>query len=553
MQRVYTPNNRKKKGPGRIPWWIVIATVVVIVLAMLSVPLLFIPISRTTEPEPTRAFVAVMPTEETPLPATLPPTETATAVVESPGAVPLETDTPAAAATATLPLPTATQVPSQTAPAQTPVILPTATALPATTAPTSVPTSWRAEYFSNRDLVGTPALVRDDTDIYFDWGNSNPVPALPADNFSVRWTRTLPFDEGAYRFHAQVDDGVRLYVDGTLALNEWRDGSLREVTVDRQLSAGNHQIRVEFYEHSGDARVRIWWEKLSPTHYPEWKGEYWSNRQLGGTPALVRNDASLDFNWGRGAPSAGLPADDFSARWTRTLHFEDGRYRFHALVDDGVRLYVDGALLIDQWRDGSQREVTADVNLSHGNHTVRVDYYEHGGDARIRAWWERIGGIGYPEWKGEYWSNREYKGNPALVRNDARIDFNWDTGAPAAGIPADDFAVRWSRSLSLEAGVYRFYAIADDGIRVYVDGSRILDRWHDSGADRIYQTDVALAAGTHPVIVEYYEHQFGAQVRVWWERIGGIGYPEWKGEYWSNREYKGNPTLVRNDAKIDFN
>ena len=117
MQRVYTPDNRKKKGPGRIPWWIVIATVVVIVLAMLSVPLLFIPISRTTEPEPTRAFVAVMPTEETPLPATLPPTETATAVVESPGAVPLETDTPAPVATATLPLPTATQVPSQTAPA----------------------------------------------------------------------------------------------------------------------------------------------------------------------------------------------------------------------------------------------------------------------------------------------------------------------------------------------------------------------------------------------------------------------------------------------------
>ena len=521
MQRIYTPNNQKKKGPGRIPWWIVLATVVVILLAMITVPLLFIPVSRTTEPEPTRAFVAVIPTEETALPATTQPIDTATAtVVESPSAVAPDTATPAPIATATLPLPTATPVPSQAAPTQQPVIQPTATRLPATAVATTAPSGWRAEYFNNPNLVGTPVLIRDDANLAFDWGGAAPAAGIPGDSFSVRWQQTRYFNDGNYRFYVRSDDGVRVWLNNQLIIDQWHDATGTTYSADRALAAGFHTLQVAYYENSGEARIQFWWETVG--QFPQWQGEYWSNRQLSGTPALVRNDVNLDFNWGRGAPATGLPADDFSARWTRTLFFEDGRYRFHVLVDDGMRLYVDGALLIDQWRDGSQREVTADVNLSRGNHTVRLDYYEHGGDARIRTWWERIGAIGYPDWKGEYWSNREFKDNPVLTRNDARIDFSWGLSAPAGGVPADDFAVRWSRNLNLEAGVYRFHAIVDDGIRVYVDGSRIIDQWHDSGADRTYQTDVALAAGTHSVIVEYYEHQFGAEVEVWWERIGNL-------------------------------
>jgi hypothetical protein len=79
-------------------------------------------------------------------------------------------------------------------------------------------------------------------------------------------------------------------------------------------------LRVEYYESGGAANVRFWWEKL--TSYPDWRGEYWSNRDLRGSLALVCNDARIKFNWGRGAPAPGLPADNFSARWTRTTSFD---------------------------------------------------------------------------------------------------------------------------------------------------------------------------------------------------------------------------------------
>ena len=340
------------------------------------------------------------------------------------------------------------------------------------------------------------------------------------DLFSARWTRTLWFEEGLYRFHALVDDGVRLYVDGALVIDGWQDGARRELTADRLLASDNHALRVEYYERAGDALIRIWWERVA--RYPDWKGEYWSNRDLRGNPAIVRNDAALDFQWSRGAPGHGLPSDDFSARWTRRVRFDAGTYRFHVLVDDGVRLWVDDQKVIDAWREGALREFTGDLVLTGGEHGLRVEYYEHTGEARIRVWWEKLGAASYADWKGEYWSNRKLSGSPTLVRNDTRIDFQWGRGAPAAGLPADDFSTRWTRQMSFQAGIYRFHARADDGIRLYVDGKLMLDEWHESDGADVYVVDVPLVTGQHKLRVEYYERSGNALAELWWKRVGDL-------------------------------
>jgi len=381
---------------------------------------------------------------------------------------------------------------------------------------------WRGEYFSNVALAGAPALVRNDGAVDFDWGRGAPTTGLPADGFSARWTRTLWFDEGLYRFHAVVDDGVRLWVGDALVIDAWRDGGRREVTADHRLWAANHRLRVEYYERSGDALVHIWWEKLAS--YPDWKGQYWSNRRLEGSPVVVRNDGKIDFNWRRGAPANGLPGDNFSARWTRKAEFDAATYRFHVAVDDGARLWVDDRLILDTWHDGGVREVTADHALARGTHHLRVEYYERTGDARIRVWWKKVSSPSYLDWKGEYWSNRGLKGSPALVRNDKAVDFNWGKEAAAAGLPADNFSARWSRQVTFEPGVYRFHAWADDGIRLYVDGKLVVDEWHESSGDEVYVADLKLS-GQPRLVVEYYERGDKAQLKVWWKRVGDLPAP----------------------------
>lgn len=132
----------------------------------------------------------------------------------------------------------------------------------------------------------------------------------------------------------------------------------------------------------------------TPVVITAWLGEYWANRDLAGDPAFIQNDNDINFNWGTAAPvqpnGEMLPVDNFSARWTRTLYLSAGTYRFSARSDDGIRVWVDGQIIIDRWgpNDGSEL-FQSDVALWEGNHTLRVEYYEGGGLAMVQFSWRR--------------------------------------------------------------------------------------------------------------------------------------------------------------------
>ena len=224
---------------------------------------------------------------------------------------------------------------------------------------------WKGEYWTNDSLDGEPALVRDDPVINFDWAASAPDFGVPVDQFSARWTRRMPLDSGTYRFFVSADDGVRLWANDTLLVDRWTDGPSDNFVVDFAVASGWYDLRVEYFERSGDARVQVRWEKLQPlTSFPDWQGEYFPNQDLQGVPVLVRNDAELNFNWDGQAPAPALPSDRFSARWTRPVFFDKGRYRFYARADDGLRISVDGKPVLDRWQGSDGTEVySVDVDL----------------------------------------------------------------------------------------------------------------------------------------------------------------------------------------------
>ena len=399
-------------------------------------------------------------------------------------------------------------------PAPTPTPLPP-TATPPPITPTPVVYNWRGEYFSNTSLSGTPVLVRDDTAVNFNWDNGSPHTDLPADNFSARWTRSLHFDGGTYRFYAHADDGVRLWVDNRLVIDEWHDARSDTYVAEVPLETGNHIVQIEFYEALGIAQIQVWWQGISA--YPDWRGEYWANSSLNGPSALVRNDTAVDFDWSTGSPATGLSADNFSVRWTRSLPLDEGQYRFHVAMDDGLRLYVDGILLINEWRDGSHRAMSATTWLAAGQHDLRVEYYEHVGAALVKVSWEKDDN--FTEWRGEYWANTNLAGRSVLVRNDEEIDFDWGKGKPYPRLPADEFSARWTRTLNFAPGTYRLYVRSDDGVQVSVDTQRVISKWHANDGSTTYATNVLLD-GRHTLIVEYFEGRGSAQIHFWYERIG---------------------------------
>lgn len=119
-------------------------------------------------------------------------------------------------------------------------------------------------------------------------------------------------------------------------------------------------------------------------------GCYYNNTSLSGNPVFVRTDPQIDFYWGNGSPDNSLPPLNFSARWQGNFTFNQGNYAFTIVASDGIRLYVDGNLIIDRWRDQAPSMYTGSQTLSQGIHLIVVEYYEHTGGATAQVSWQNI-------------------------------------------------------------------------------------------------------------------------------------------------------------------
>ena len=123
------------------------------------------------------------------------------------------------------------------------------------------------------------------------------------------------------------------------------------------------------------------------------KGEYFNNMTLSGQPALTRTE-NVGFNWGGTSPGAPIGTDLFSVRWTGSLTPpESGLYTFSTNSDDGVRLWVGGDPVVNNWSDHSATvNPGAPIYLEAGEPVaIRMEFYENGGDAVAQLFWRGPG------------------------------------------------------------------------------------------------------------------------------------------------------------------
>ena len=117
-------------------------------------------------------------------------------------------------------------------------------------------------------------------------------------------------------------------------------------------------------------------------------GEYFDNKNLS-SRKLSRTDTTVNFEWGSGSPDALIGADTFSVRWSGWVHAPiTGGYTFYTTSDDGVRLWVDNQLLINNWTDHGATENSGSITLTAGKkYDIKLEYYENGGAATIKLSW----------------------------------------------------------------------------------------------------------------------------------------------------------------------
>jgi glucose/arabinose dehydrogenase len=121
-------------------------------------------------------------------------------------------------------------------------------------------------------------------------------------------------------------------------------------------------------------------------------GTYFDNANFGGA-TVTRLDPTVNFDWGTGTPISGIAPDTFSVRWTGQVRPKvTGTHTFYTMSDDGVRLYVNGQLVINNWTNHAPTENTGSIALAAGQkYDIRMELYENGGRAVGQLRWSGPG------------------------------------------------------------------------------------------------------------------------------------------------------------------
>ena len=228
---------------------------------------------------------------------------------------------------------------------------------------------------------------------------------------------------------------------GDPALHLWSDEP-QDFSVDypSQLSLGTNYLDLIILDSEGnsvkDARVTLLMKDNGEQEEDNntFLGEYYSSPGTGGSPdfgnfMMMREDDVINFDWGGGSPDGTIPNDDFQIRWTATIEAEtEGNYNFRSYTDDGLRLYIDGQLIIDYWQDQGPTNRTGNIYLSQGSHECIMEYYENGGGANASLYWTPPGGVEslVLESYSDPVEDHDVIFQTKLTDSDGKISFSWD-------------------------------------------------------------------------------------------------------------------------------
>ncbi len=302
------------------------------------------------------------------------------------------------------------------------------------------------EYYNDTDLTDLK-IVRTDATVNFDWDILSPDPLMAPDNFSVRWTGLIePLYSEEYTFYAVSDDGIAVWIDGTKIIDAWWPQAPTEWSGKIFLAAGKkHSIIIEYFESYSDAVAMLMWssdhqaKEIVPQSqlYPSVDLQFLADTfhqpfdklpasceaadeqirqarlcievlrsylaRLAGLQAayyddinfsklkMTRIDPTVDFEWGTGSPDASIAPDTFSVRWTGQIipQFSD-MYTFTTTSDDGVRLWIDRQLIIDNWTVHPPTDNSGTIALTAGKaYDLNLEFYEDQGGATIKLFWQR--------------------------------------------------------------------------------------------------------------------------------------------------------------------
>ncbi len=328
-------------------------------------------------------------------------------------------------------------------------------------------------YYNNLTLSGAPVLIRTDPQINFDWHNTSPDPSLPRTGYSIRWQGIFSFSAGVYNFTAIVSDGMRAYVDGNMVVNAWRNESAYIYTFSPTLTQGNHVIAMEYYEETGSPTAHLTWLSATPPAQAPVISTF------GATPAGITPGQSATLAW--------------SVSGATTITLDNGIGNVSGLTSKAVSPAQTTTYTLTATNSAGSATAKATITVSA---TPPPPPPPPSGTCPAPA---------TGAFTGCYYNTLDLSGSPVLVRTDSQINFDWTSAPPSPAVLPHNFSVRWQGNFVFAAGTYTFTETISDGMRIYIDGVLVFNRWTNMDPARVMAFRPTLTQGNHLITVEYYE------------------------------------------------
>ncbi|MEZ0254187.1 MAG: DUF1800 family protein [Chthoniobacter sp.] len=271
-------------------------------------------------------------------------------------------------------------------------------------------------YWTNTAFLGVPSFSDFQTQINYNKGSGQPGDTWAVTNFSATWDGYLAAaTAGTYTFSLQAQSKARLYVNGTLVVDGWstpNSAATAPLTGTISLPGGTNArvpIHVDFASSTSGAFLTILWQpptQASLTTVPNsvvFRDATTSQQGLLATyypnptqtapffyQVTENNNPELSYFYGAGRPDPTVPFDAFTARWTgQVLPQYTEPYYFTVKSDDGARLWVNGQLVINQWKNqGTTENVSPPINLQAGVfYDIKLEYLELTSNAECHLNW----------------------------------------------------------------------------------------------------------------------------------------------------------------------
>jgi murein DD-endopeptidase MepM/ murein hydrolase activator NlpD len=393
---------------------------------------------------------------------------------------------------------------------------------------------WYAEYRNGHNIAraGRACVVNESFAhnlVSADWGeHSSPYGdncGVWADMFSMVWSRSVEFPStGDYFFFAGGDDTVKIWLDGELLFDIRRNSQQKT----HYVSAGSHEVVIEYQAHTrwdnvyfgfrlpvgdGSSHQAAFIEAYNrfggeaKLGWPDNRAHWWGDipgtvviqdftRPDGGKAAIIYDEMSDDVP---GSVPAFVIQGDIWERYVELGGWES----WLGVPTSDEFINADGNPQ-SNFRNGYIVRTSTDIEEHH--------------------WPEPQAG----QWHTVYRNGTNLESAPSLVRNESAIDYDWGTESPGSGtwgIFADYFNIHWTKTISLETGIYEMQTTTDDGVRVSINGQAVIDEWHPQPLTTHTQNFRIKETGNYPVLVEYYEIEGHALAHVSWSESDIVDIP----------------------------